>query len=127
MRKILVLLCPPIVLKVLFKLKRLIKKGEDNKEKEVILDSSTQDLDLYWDSEYAKVLEEWGKDSTWNEIQLLLSPCKGKVLDIACGTGITIDILKQYTELEIHGFDISDLLIQKAIEKEIPKRKIESS
>jgi ubiquinone/menaquinone biosynthesis C-methylase UbiE len=48
----------------------------------------------------------------------------GKVLDVACGTGATIKLLEKNNTLEIHGFDISDLLIQKAIEKNIPKERL---
>ena len=86
-----------------------------------------QDLDLYWNSKYAEVLEEWGKDNTWNEIQMILVSCKGKVLDIACGTGVTIKLLEKYPQLDLFGFDISDLLISKAIEKGIEKEKLKVS
>lgn len=84
----------------------------------------SQDLDMYWDTEFAEVLENWGKDNTWNEIQLIMSSCKGKVLDIACGTGKTIELLQNYNEIEVYGLDISDLLIEKAIEKGIPKERL---
>ena len=70
---------------------------------------------MYFDPEYAKILNSWGENSTWIEIQMLLANCKGKVLDIACGSGVAMNILKRYPELDIHGCDISDLLIQKAI------------
>jgi ubiquinone/menaquinone biosynthesis C-methylase UbiE len=40
------------------------------------------------------------------------------VLDIACGTGKVMTILDQST-LELHGCDISDMLIAKAIERGI--------
>lgn len=79
-----------------------------------------QDLGLYWTPEMAKILDEWGEDSVWNEIQLLLANCKGKVLDIACGTGKTIEILKKFNEIEVYGCDISELLIQKGIDRGIP-------
>ena len=96
---------------------RLAKRNKTN----TILDKpEIQDLDLYWDSEYANILDEWGKDNVWNEIQLIMAACNGKILDIACGTGKTIQLLEKFSNLEIHGFDISDLLIQKAIEKNIP-------
>ena len=83
-----------------------------------------QNLDVYWSEDMAKVLEEWGVDNAWNEIQLLMAACKGKVLDIACGTGKTIDILKGFTQVEIHGCDISDLLLQKAMDRGIPKERL---
>ena len=116
-------ICPPIlwnaavsVLKKNKTKKKAKRNYADNPEK--------QDLDMYWDPEYAKILEEWGKDNTWNEIQMILVSCRGKVLDIACGTGITINLLEKYPNLELHGFDISDLLIKKAIEKNIPQNRL---
>jgi ubiquinone/menaquinone biosynthesis C-methylase UbiE len=79
--------------------------------------SDLQDLDLYWDPEMAKILDTWGEGNVWDEIQLLLANCEGKVLDIACGTGNTMKILRQYPKLEVHGFDISDLLLKTAVSK----------
>ena len=79
---------------------------------------------MYFDPEYAKILDNWGADNTWIEIQMLLCNCEGKVLDIACGTGVTISILGKYPKLEVHGCDISDLLIAKAAERGIPKDRL---
>lgn len=78
-----------------------------------------QALDVYWDPEFAKVLETWGEGNVWLEIQYLLAGMKGKVLDIACGTGPAIRALARFPDLEVHGCDISDLLIGKAKEKGI--------
>ncbi len=117
-------ICPPIILNFFNSIttkKELISKNDSHK---TIIKPEGQDLDLYWDADYAKVLEEWGRDSTWNEIQLLLCTCKGKVLDIACGTGITIKLLEKFPLLELYGFDISDLLISKALEKNIPRNRL---
>lgn len=86
---------------------------------EPLLDTNKQDLDLYWDPDYAQVLETWGEGNTWKEIQFLLVNCKGKILDIACGTGRTMEILSGIRGIEMHGCDISDLLIGKAIERGI--------
>lgn len=69
-------------------------------------------------------MEEWGKDNTWNEIQLILCNCKGKTLNIACGTGITMKLLEKFPLLELYGFDISDLLISKALEKNISEERL---
>lgn len=123
-KKIVKLVCPPILLKILPHLKKKTPNIYKEKQKNVVENPSEQDLDLYWDPEYAKVLEEWGKDNVWNEIQLILAACKGKTLDIACGTGITIKLLEKYPQLDLYGFDISSLLIEKAIEKNIPKEKL---
>jgi ubiquinone/menaquinone biosynthesis C-methylase UbiE len=83
-----------------------------------------QDLDMYWDPEMGKILETWGQNHVWNEIQMLLSNCHGKVLDIACGTGITIKIMSEYENIKIYGCDISDFLINKALEKGIDKDRL---
>jgi ubiquinone/menaquinone biosynthesis C-methylase UbiE len=83
-----------------------------------------QSLDDYWDPKVAAILETWGDDNVWVEIQLLLARRKGKVLDIACGTGKTMQILGRYPQLEVHGFDISDLLIKKAVERGIARERL---
>jgi ubiquinone/menaquinone biosynthesis C-methylase UbiE len=86
--------------------------------------SGKQDLDVYWDPEMAAVLETWGTGNAWNEIQLLLANVRGTVIDIACGTGKVMSILGDYSNLEVHGFDISDFLIQKAIDRGIPRERL---
>ncbi len=86
--------------------------------------SGKQDLDVYWDPEMAAVLETWGTGNAWNEIQLLLANVRGTVIDIACGTGKVMSILGDYPSLEVHGFDISDFLIQKAIDRGIPRERL---
>jgi SAM-dependent methyltransferase len=83
-----------------------------------------QALDVYWDPKMAAILETWGIGNTWNEIQMLLVNASGTVLDIACGTGKVMTILEPYRNLEVHGFDISDFLIQKAIERGLPRERL---
>jgi ubiquinone/menaquinone biosynthesis C-methylase UbiE len=83
-----------------------------------------QDLDLYWNNDFVNVLETWGEDHVWNEIELLLANVNGKILDIACGTGRVIEKLTKYNNLEVHGIDISDLLIEKALMKNISKDRL---
>jgi ubiquinone/menaquinone biosynthesis C-methylase UbiE len=95
------------------------------RKKVISLDSSKQDLDLYWNEEFANQLENWGEDNAWNEIQLLLCNCNGKFLDIACGTGRTIEILSRYPQLDIYGFDISDVLLQRAEKRGISMNKLQ--
>lgn len=89
------------------------------KPEETITKPESQDLDLYWDDKMAAILETWGDPHVWREVQLLLWDCKGKTLDIACGTGITMKILESVPALDLYGCDISDLLIQKAVDKGI--------
>jgi len=83
-----------------------------------------QDLGVYWDPKMAALLETWGIGNAWNEIQLLLLNTEGRVLDIACGTGKVMTLLAPYKRLEVHGFDISDFLIQKAIDRGIPRDRL---
>ncbi len=61
----------------------------------------------------AEMLDRWGEGNAWNDIQLLLAGLDGKVLDIACGTGRTMEILVGNTAIELHGCDISDMLLEK--------------
>ncbi len=86
-----------------------------------------QDLDIYWDPKMAAVLDTWGIGNAWNEIQLLLLNQRGTVIDIACGTGKVMTLLAAYPELEVHGFDISDFLLQKAIDRGIPRDRLKVS
>lgn len=83
-----------------------------------------QELDVYWDPKMAALLETWGIGNAWNEIQLLLINAQGRVIDIACGTGKVMTLLAPYPNLEVHGFDISDFLIQKAVERGIPRERL---
>ncbi|MDX2045552.1 MAG: class I SAM-dependent methyltransferase [Chitinophagaceae bacterium] len=115
MKEYVKLLVPPVFLH----LKRKLNSGNSFKALSLGERPDKQDIDLYWDESYANVLEEWGKDNVWIEIELIFSTLKGKVLDIACGTGPTIQILNRNPNLEVHGFDISDLLIKRAIQKGI--------
>lgn len=97
------------------KLRRLLKSADTNCPDA----SRNQDLDVYWDPAMAQILETWGNGNVWNEIQFLMANCSGKVLDIACGTGKTMAILSKFTQIDVYGFDISDLLISKALERGI--------
>jgi ubiquinone/menaquinone biosynthesis C-methylase UbiE len=83
-----------------------------------------QDLGLYWDPAMAAMLETWGLGNTWEEIELLLANCSGRVIDIACGTGTVMSRLSKFERLEVHGFDISDFLISKAMEKGIDRNRL---
>ena len=115
MKKLIKSFCPPIVFDGLKKLKR----SSERSIKSGGTDGSIQDLDIYWTSDMANQLENWGKDHTWNEIECFLVNCKGKVCDIACGTGVNIKSLSRFPFLEVYGYDISDLLLEKAKQKGI--------
>jgi ubiquinone/menaquinone biosynthesis C-methylase UbiE len=43
----------------------------------------------------AEKLEEWGLNTTWNEILMLINKKEGNILDVACGTGVNIIELKK--------------------------------
>jgi len=109
------------VWQILGKLKRRVPKqtiqrfGANPKE---------QDLGLYWDKDFADVLDTWGEGNTWHEIVLLLANSHGKILDIACGTGKTITRVNQLPDVDVYGCDISDYLIQRAIELGVVKDKL---
>lgn len=105
-------LCPPVLWRQLQRLKASVSGRA-----RVQGDGRTQDLDVYWDPEMAKILETWGDGNVWDEIRLLLVNARGRVLDIACGTGKTMAVLGPMKDLELHGFDISDMLIRKAVER----------
>ena len=112
--------------------KLIINKGEImikddafvGKSKHQLNVDAAQDLDIYWDSKMAEILETWGEGNVWNEIQYLVVALNGRVLDIACGTGKTMEILSKFSMLEIHGCDISDLLIKKANSRGIEKARL---
>lgn len=123
MKYYLKLLIPPVIISIARK-SGLLKSGGNKIIVYKKNENERQDLDMYFDPEYAKVLDTWGLDSTWQEIQKFLCTCKGKVLDIACGTGVTISILEKYRDLDIYGCDISDVLIGKAVERGIDKKNL---
>jgi ubiquinone/menaquinone biosynthesis C-methylase UbiE len=99
--------------------RRYFDKLKNFQRKKLKIDK--QDLEPYWDNRYAADLEIWGEGTVWDEIQYLFVGRIGKVLDIACGTGKTIEILSNYKDIQIYGCDISDFLIAKGISKGIEK------
>jgi len=124
MKTIIKQLCPPVLWNFLKSLKsenmwRIInKRGKSG-------NPVRQELDIYWDKEFVAVLETWGEGTVWNEIQFLMTRCQGKVLDIACGTGVNIDMLsKKFPDITVYGCDISGKLIEKAKEKGISRERL---
>jgi ubiquinone/menaquinone biosynthesis C-methylase UbiE len=86
--------------------------------------SGLQDLDVYWDDKMADALEEWGEGNAWSEIEYLLVNCSGKILDIACGTGKNIESLSKFSHIEVHGCDISDFLLERAVARHISQDRL---
>lgn len=68
----------------------------------------------------ANLLETWGEGTVWREVQFLTAAVSGRILDIACGTGRTMEILSKRFDLELHGCDISDFLLKRAAARGIP-------
>jgi len=120
MKSIVKQFCPPILWNSLLSLKTSLKASSNSYlSSPTNLHTDRQDLDVYWDDEMAKLLDTWGEGNVWNEIQFLMANCEGRVLDIACGTGKTMEIISKFPNVEVYGIDISDLLIGKAIERGI--------
>ncbi len=117
-------LLPPIVYRGL---RSLYRRFSDAKRSFLHKDhagADQQDLEVYWDPHMAALLETWGEGNVWNDIQLLLINCSGRVLDIACGTGKTMQIVSKFPSLEVHGCDVSDFLISKAVERGLDKTRL---
>ena len=119
-KKIVKLILPPIIFNFLKFLRKKIKK-----KKFFMTTSKKQKLDVYYEKEMAEILEVWGAKSVWIEIQHFLLHKKGKILDIACGTGKVTEILSKKLNMnEVYGCDVSDFLIEKAAKRGIPKDKL---
>jgi ubiquinone/menaquinone biosynthesis C-methylase UbiE len=113
-------ICPPVVWAGLRSIKKSLFDSRIRGTRILRLeDPDTQDLEVYWDPEMAATLETWGIGTVWHEHRFLMAGLRGRVLDIACGTGRNIQELSEFPNLEVHGCDISDLLIGKAIERGI--------
>lgn len=112
-------LLPPVVLRGIKGVRKRVRRKPAAKA-----NGEAQELDLYWDPAMAAALETWGEGNAWTEIQLLLLNARGKVLDIACGTGKVITILDGLPAVEIHGCDISDFLLKKAIARGISPQRL---
>tara|TARA_B100001057_G_C22681633_1_gene883994 strand:- start:414 stop:1103 length:690 start_codon:yes stop_codon:yes gene_type:complete len=94
-----------------------------NKNKKKI--SKDQDIDIYNKSLTAEKLSEWGKETTWNEIQMFFDDKEGKILDVACGTGLNIiDLLRINSKASLYGCDISQFLIDIAVKNGVKKENL---
>lgn len=78
-------------------------------------------------SDQLDLLEYWGKDSVWQEVEEMLMYLQGTVLDIGCGTGTVINSLTKHEKLELYGCEVSKNLIDKCIDRGIEKEKIKLS
>jgi ubiquinone/menaquinone biosynthesis C-methylase UbiE len=108
-----------IIKYILRKKREFVSRSKQAKVLNVITPES-QSLDIYWDDEFSGILETWGEGNVWSEIEFLAVNCHGKILDVACGTGKVMEKLKRFRALELYGCDISDALINKAINRGLP-------
>jgi SAM-dependent methyltransferase len=116
-------ICPPVAWRLLARSVRLARQVV-RRRGAAAGPPGSQELEVYWDPAMAAALETWGEGNAWNEIQYFLCLCTGRVLDIACGTGKVIVINSRFPALELHGCDISDFLIRKALERGIAKERL---
>jgi SAM-dependent methyltransferase len=119
MKEIVRELCPPVLWRSLQRLSAAVPRPGARAGS-----PGAQDLDVYWDPRMAEILEQWGEGNAWSEIQLIMADRRGRALDIACGTGTVMAKLARYPGLEVHGCDISDMLIGKAVERGIPRERL---
>ncbi|MCA2694472.1 MULTISPECIES: class I SAM-dependent methyltransferase [unclassified Microcystis] len=124
-------MCPPLFLKTFallrVKLSRILDhyvypKNQSSGSR--IIGDNGQDLEIYWNPDMAEILDTWGEGNAWNELEFLMVNCRGKVLDIACGTGKNIETLSKFPPIEVYGCDISDFLIKKALDRGIPEERL---
>jgi ubiquinone/menaquinone biosynthesis C-methylase UbiE len=111
-------ICPPILLP---SLKRFYKSASTSSSP---ASPSEQNLAVYWDAAMEDMLETWGEGNVWSEIQLAMAGRTGRVLDIACGTGKTMEVLAGEAGLELWGCDISDRLISRAVRRGISAERL---
>jgi ubiquinone/menaquinone biosynthesis C-methylase UbiE len=104
--------------------KRLLGDQGSRIEPSPLKAPTEQNLNPYWSDEFAQVLETWGEKNAWHELNFLMASRKGKVLDIACGTGKNISDLNKLLPLDVYGCDISDFLIDKAVARGIDRNKL---
>jgi len=116
--KIVYLIVPPLLIYGITYVKKISLKLYKKLNRPQVVNGEMQFLDVYWDNKMADILETWGEKNVWKEIPLLMVNCNGKILDIACGTGKTMEILSLFP-LNIFGCDISDMLISKAVARGI--------
>ncbi len=127
-RGVLEMLCPPVLWGGIRTARRGVKKAAGELRRNFNGHAETDDgtkqvLGVYYDAKMANLLNTWGQGTVWNEIQFLLSPVRGRVLDIACGTGKTMTFLSRFSDLELYGCDISTFLLEKGLQAGIaPER-----
>ncbi len=142
MKRVLRDCCPPILWRQLSRWRTHLERRRRAKRIHSTVSGHDpgQDLEVYWDPNMTKLLETWGEGTVWTEIQSIMAFCEGRILDIACGTGKTTELILRHRrfldsfltalgqqtpgDLDIYGIDISDQLIGKAIERGLSREKL---
>ena len=81
------------------------------------IDASCRETEIFWNDEFADLLETWGANNAWNELLFLFAGRTGRVLDIGCGVGVAISLLDRFSKLEAWGFDLSEKLVNRAVQR----------
>jgi 2-polyprenyl-3-methyl-5-hydroxy-6-metoxy-1,4-benzoquinol methylase len=67
------------------------------------------------DAHYEKLSPTKERVNTWMmDYMLELVPLSGKILEVGCGLGRTLDLLKEYTAANLIGMEISEVAVNKA-------------
>jgi SAM-dependent methyltransferase len=80
------------------------------------IDASCRETGIFQNDTFADLLETWAAQNAWNEILTFLADCSGPVLDIGCGVGVAMRLLERFPYLQVHGFDLSEKLIKRAVQ-----------
>ena len=121
MKKFIKQLLPPILL---YLIKKIYYFFIINKNK-LIVKKNNQDVKIYDQDEAVEKIDEWGEHDVWNEIKFIMHDKKGKILDLACGTGKNIiDLKKINNNAQFFGCDISQNLINVAIKNGVSKENL---
>ena len=98
---------------ILVRIRQRLNKSETKEN------PTKQQLEIYNEESFARELSFWGEQNAWRELEHLICLKRGRVLDMCCGVGGTMHKLNKFKDMEVHGFDISEFLIEKAIESGI--------
>ncbi|WP_407166051.1 class I SAM-dependent methyltransferase [Bradyrhizobium sp. ORS 111] len=88
------------------------------------IDASCRNTGIFWNDEFADLLEVWAAEDAWDEILTLLEGGSGRVLDVGCGVGVAMSRLARFPRLEVYGFDLSDKLVRRAMQRGVPTNRL---
>lgn len=111
-------LCPPLLWQAAHKLRAGFARSS------MIQRADGPDNSVLTDPNVVRLLEWWGEGNAWSELRFIMAGRTGRVLDVACGVGVAINILRQFPGLDAYGCDLSETLIGKALESGIPRDRL---